>query len=782
MEKTRSFQFKNINPLLLSGAEFESITQNLFQENKTLNHHEETFNYIGSANSLFTKKIFEQKNTFFEKSNNVQENTVDSKSDNYHNSQEYEKLVTNKGFFARTSFGKLIYFNKKYKKMRNSNIMNFENYCEIPIHKLCNFSDSSKHLFEYNDYNFPQPIESQLWTEKHAPKKFTDLLGDERINREVLRWIKHWDFCVFGKCFLQSKIFEKDDEFNYDFLKRPKQKILMLTGPPGLGKTTLAHIAARQAGYNVVEINASNDRTDAVVKNQISNALDIQSINTNRPTLIVIDEIDGVSNSSKEHGFIKSLVDILIEDDYITRNISLNKPTAQSKRNKIKSKKKLLLRPIICICNDLYTAALRPIKQYAKIIYFKQTSISSLVSRMHKICTIEDLSVDIQILTTLCETFENDFRSCLNALQFYKTNKIDLTSNSLNTIKTKLKKDPFKSLNIVLDKIFFFPNNNKNHKNKYISDSSDRFIEIYETVQNYGDYEKLINNCFMRYLSQDYKDDNFSKLILVGDWLFFSDILNCSIYEKQNIELLSYLAFPLLIFHILFISVKNDYKQNYQQNIKQNSDWELYESQKINKEICASLYYGSAPRLQQIFCLNQVSTDVNLQLVKNAEKKALNRVVNNMISFNISYSQTKTDDGTFLYSFEPPIETLATFDFYKKNDSIILKYSICQIISMELENEKCRIQKERYDKNLNESLNITSKHKRKLDETFNTKNTITKDFFGRPISNDKDKNLKNFNDGNKQIFLKPKAKVWVKFHEGYSNAVRKPILIEDILK
>ena len=34
----------------------------------------------------------------------------------------------------------------------------------------------------------------------------------------------------------------------------------LLYGPPGLGKTTLAHVVANHAGYNVVEINASDDR------------------------------------------------------------------------------------------------------------------------------------------------------------------------------------------------------------------------------------------------------------------------------------------------------------------------------------------------------------------------------------------------------------------------------------------------------------------------------------------------------------------------------------------
>jgi chromosome transmission fidelity protein 18 len=53
---------------------------------------------------------------------------------------------------------------------------------------------------------------------------------------------------------------------------------------------------AQHAGYNVIEVNASDDRTGSVMERKIHSVLEISSVkNDGRPNLLVIDEVDGAS-------------------------------------------------------------------------------------------------------------------------------------------------------------------------------------------------------------------------------------------------------------------------------------------------------------------------------------------------------------------------------------------------------------------------------------------------------------------------------------------------------
>ena len=80
---------------------------------------------------------------------------------------------------------------------------------------------------------------------------------------------------------------------------------VFLYGPPGIGKTTLAHRALKDAGLRVVEWNASQHRHKAAVSEalepllQSSNITDYFQENGHRSLGIILDEIDGMSVGDK---------------------------------------------------------------------------------------------------------------------------------------------------------------------------------------------------------------------------------------------------------------------------------------------------------------------------------------------------------------------------------------------------------------------------------------------------------------------------------------------------
>ena len=266
---------------------------------------------------------------------------------------------------------------------------------------------------EENIATRPSHAPAQLWTEKYRARKFTDLIGDERTHRSVLRWLKAWDHIVFpGQSRPKTK--STDDQAG----EKQHRKILLLSGPPGLGKTTLAHVCARQAGYETQEINASDERSREVVRGRIRDMVateNIRSVHSGvdgkskglaKPICVVVDEVDGVvsgGGGAGEGGFIKALIDLVSLDQKHSSLTSRDNAASMGKRRKGDNFR--LLRPIILICNDLYHPSLRLLRQgsVAEIVYVRKPSLAMVVPRMQTIFEKEGVKCDSDGIRQLCE-------------------------------------------------------------------------------------------------------------------------------------------------------------------------------------------------------------------------------------------------------------------------------------------------------------------------------------------------------------------------------------------
>lgn len=141
-------------------------------------------------------------------------------------------------------------------------------------------------------------ISQSSWVTKYSARRYIDLLSDESHNRLVLTWAKNWDRIVFkekvseteNKRNINMRVEEETDPYKKEL---DMSRLILLSGPPGCGKTTLARVVARHCGYKFIEINASDTRSAKELIRKIDDMANIQSI-SDKPTFIIIDEVDGI--------------------------------------------------------------------------------------------------------------------------------------------------------------------------------------------------------------------------------------------------------------------------------------------------------------------------------------------------------------------------------------------------------------------------------------------------------------------------------------------------------
>src|SRR5919202_3942451 len=123
-----------------------------------------------------------------------------------------------------------------------------------------------------------------MWSNVYRPARVQEMIGNEEERLTVMKWLSQW---LSGS------------------------KPLLLIGPPGVGKTTLVHVLARQLDYDLIEMNASDTRNREELEQLIMPILVNTSI-FGKKMLLFLDEVDGISGR-EDTGGIDSLIRILKE-------------------------------------------------------------------------------------------------------------------------------------------------------------------------------------------------------------------------------------------------------------------------------------------------------------------------------------------------------------------------------------------------------------------------------------------------------------------------------------
>jgi len=243
-----------------------------------------------------------------------------------------------------------------------------------------------------------------LWVEKYRPKTLEEVVASKEVINKVLEWAKNW--------------------------QKGAWKPLLLAGPPGTGKTSMAMALANTMKWEFVELNASDQRNWQIINRivgegafneTISDEGEFLSSRSGRLKLIVLDEVDNI-HKKEDVGGESALIRII---------------------------KKNPRQPLILIANDPYKLSLE-LRKLCEFVEFKRLTKAQIVKVLQGICAKEKIACEKEVLEEIAENAGGDLRAAINDLQAIAEGKKEIKVEDLVVSKRTQEMDVFK----VLQKIF----------------------------------------------------------------------------------------------------------------------------------------------------------------------------------------------------------------------------------------------------------------------------------------------------------------------------------------
>jgi len=197
------------------------------------------------------------------------------------------------------------------------------------------------------------------WTEKHRPKYFAEVRGQDLAIEKLKTFVKYFGI---GK------------------------KAIILHGPPGTGKTTLAYATAKEIDSEIFELNASDLRNKIKLQEILKPAIEQKSL-LKKGKIILIDEVDGIS--AVDRGGLIELLSLIEYARY----------------------------PIIITANDIWDKRLSQLRKKSELVQLKEIDYRTIKDVMIQILRKENRFIKNEILTNIAIKAKGDLRAGINDLQ-----------------------------------------------------------------------------------------------------------------------------------------------------------------------------------------------------------------------------------------------------------------------------------------------------------------------------------------------------------------------------
>ncbi len=247
------------------------------------------------------------------------------------------------------------------------------------------------------------------WTEKYRPNRLSDVIGNPSAVKELEDWARSWNNGI------------------------PPKRAVVLIGTPGIGKTSSAEALARDMGWDIVEMNASDQRTGNAIKevalrgsyfNSLGMDGEYKGSGEGRKKLIVLDEADNLFGNA-DRGALPAINEL------------------------IKSTKQ----PVILIVNDFFALSKKSstVKTDTIQITFRKPNARSMVGALKKIADAENVAADDAVLQRIAENSGGDMRAAVRDLEALSQGRGSIDLSSANELHERVVK---KDMYSVLDKMF----------------------------------------------------------------------------------------------------------------------------------------------------------------------------------------------------------------------------------------------------------------------------------------------------------------------------------------